>query len=505
MADAIMPDLEETARSNALGRYAILDTAPEPAFDDLVLLASRICEAPVALISLVGSDRQWFKARIGLAPSEMPIEQSVCRHALKQAGLFVIPDLTLDPRTSGNPLVTGEPHIRFYAGAQLVTSDGVAFGTICVIDTKPRPEGLTDNQASSLEALARQAMSQMELRRVIAERAETALRRSEERFQALANLVPGFLWSSDLVGRATWFSERWYEYSGQSEPEALGYGWQTVIHPDEREYTITGFRAAMDQERPYNREYRIRGKDGIYRWFMVRAEPIRDAAGQIDRCYGAVTDIHDLHELQQRQAVLVDELQHRTRNLLAVVRSIAQQTMTQTGPTEQFCDRFNDRLAALSRVQGLLSRSDKEPITIQALIQIELDAFGAAAMQARVALKGPPVRLRKVSVQTLALALHELATNARKYGSLANEQGRLWVSWDTYRGEDEERRLSLVWQEEGIRRPQEGSPIRRGYGRDLIEKALPYALKARTSYELSEAQLRCVIDLPLTDGAKKRP
>ncbi|MCY1640815.1 HWE histidine kinase domain-containing protein [Methylorubrum sp. SL192] len=499
-----MPDLEETARSIALGRYAILDTAPEPAFDDLVLLASRICEAPVALISLVGSDRQWFKARIGLAPSEMPIEQSVCRHALKQAGLFVIPDLTLDPRTSGNPLVTGEPHIRFYAGAQLVTSDGVAFGTICVIDTKPRPEGLTDNQARSLEALARQAMSQMELRRVIAERAETALRRSEERFQALANLVPGFLWSSDLVGRATWFSERWYEYSGQSEPEALGYGWQTVIHPDEREYTITGFRAAMDQERPYNREYRIRGKDGIYRWFMVRAEPIRDAAGQIDRCYGAVTDIHDLHELQQRQAVLVDELQHRTRNLLAVVRSIAQQTMTQTGSTEQFCDRFNDRLAALSRVQGLLSRSDKEPITIQALIQIELDAFGAAAMQARVALKGPPVRLRKVSVQTLALALHELATNARKYGSLANEQGRLWVSWDTYRGEDEERRLSLVWQEEGIRRPQEGSPIRRGYGRDLIEKALPYALKARTSYELSEAQLRCVIDLPLTDGAKKR-
>lgn len=282
-----MPDLKESARLAALGRYAILDTPPEPAFDDLVLLASRICEAPVALISLVGSDRQWFKARIGFAPSETPIEQSVCRHALKQAGLFIIPDLKLDPRTSGNPLVTGEPHIRFYAGAQLVTSDGLAFGTLCIIDTKPRPEGLTDMQASSLEALARQAMSQMELRRVIAERAATALRRSEERFLALANLVPGFLWSSDLVGRATWFSERWYEYTGQSETEALGYGWQEVIHPEEREYTISGFRAAMDQERPYSREYRIRGRDGIYRWFMVRAEPIRDAAGQIDRCYGA--------------------------------------------------------------------------------------------------------------------------------------------------------------------------------------------------------------------------
>jgi two-component sensor histidine kinase len=191
---------------------------------------------------------------------------------------------------------------------------------------------------------------------------------------------------------------------------------------------------------------------------------------------------------------MVDELQHRTRNLLTVVRSIAQETMAQTGPTERFRGQFNDRLAALSRVQSLLSRSDQTPVTIRTLIQSEFDALGPAVMQGRVALEGPTVSLRKGDVQTLALAIHELATNARKYGALSNDQGELWVSWDSYSDETGKPRLALVWLEEGI----SPAPERRnGYGRKLIEQALPYALRARTSYELSDAELRCTIDLPL--------
>ncbi len=334
--------------------------------------------------------------------------------------------------------------------------------------------------------------------------AEVALRESEAGFRAVANLVPGFLWSSDLEGRATWFSGRWFQYTGQSEDEALGDGWLEVVHPEDRQATIASFLQVVKEGRQSSQEYRLRGQDGTYRWFMVRAEPIRDASGQFVQCYGAVTDIHETHELQQRQAVMVDELQHRTRNLLTVVRAIAQQTMAQTGPSALFREQFNDRIAALSRVQGLLSRSDQEPITIRALVQTELDALGAATMRERVALQGPRVVLRKASVQTLALALHELATNARKYGALASEQGVLRVSWDTYTAEAGEQRLSLTWLEEGISTPEEGSPIRRGYGRELIEKALPYALKARTSYELGGTELRCSIDLPLTELAGAR-
>jgi PAS domain S-box-containing protein len=331
-----------------------------------------------------------------------------------------------------------------------------------------------------------------------AKRAEAALRQSEQRFRAVANLGPDFLWISDADGRARWFSQRWYAYTGQTEATALGRGWHAVIHPEDREPTMARFRQVVEQGEVYSHEYRIRGQDGSYRWFLVRAGPAYDEAGRISHCYGAVTDIDAMHALQQRQAVLVDELQHRTRNLITVVRSIAHQTMARTGPTERFREQFNDRLSALSRVQGLLSRSDQEPITMRALLQAELDALGSESLRARAALDGPVVVLRKSSVQTLALALHELTTNARKYGALAGEQGELWVNWDTYSTHAGEQRLKLIWLEDGIGGARGGASAPHGYGRELIEKALPYALNAQTSYELGESKLRCSIDLPLT-------
>jgi two-component sensor histidine kinase/PAS domain-containing protein len=166
-------------RLAALDSFAILDTPAEPGFDDIVHLACRLCAAPVALVSLVAGDRQWFKARANFPPCETDLNSSVCAHALATPDqILTIPDLTADPRTSGNPLVTGEPFIRFYAGAPLVTSEGHAVGTLCVIDHNPRPDGLTDTQAEDLRSLARQVVHQLELRRAIVGRDAA---RAEER------------------------------------------------------------------------------------------------------------------------------------------------------------------------------------------------------------------------------------------------------------------------------------------------------------------------------------
>ena len=151
-------------RLAALSAYGILDTGPEEGYDDAVRLASRLCAAPTALVSLVASDRQWFKARIGFPVGETDLDRSVCIHALDEPDLLVIPDLTQDPRTRANPLVTGAPAIRFYAGAPLRTPDGHVIGSLCVIDTVPRPQGLTPEQADGLRALGRQVMSLIELR-----------------------------------------------------------------------------------------------------------------------------------------------------------------------------------------------------------------------------------------------------------------------------------------------------------------------------------------------------
>ena len=155
--------MDESKRLEALRQYRILDTKPEQAFDDLALIASQICGAPIALISLVDEDRQWFKARIGTDVQETPRSVSFCAHAIQHKGIFTVPDTLQDERFRDNPVVRGEPHIRFYAGAPLVTRDGHALGTLCVIDYVPRK--LTDEQNHALMALERQVAAQLELRR----------------------------------------------------------------------------------------------------------------------------------------------------------------------------------------------------------------------------------------------------------------------------------------------------------------------------------------------------
>ena len=155
----------DAARLAALHGHDVLDTAAEPEFDGIVLLARTLCAAPTALLSLVAEERQWFKARSGFGPTQTPLSQSVCAHALAQPGLLVIPDLRADPRTRGNTLVTDKPGVRFYAGAPLRTGGGHALGTLCVLDTVPRPEGLSPEQAEGLHVLATLAMALLEQRR----------------------------------------------------------------------------------------------------------------------------------------------------------------------------------------------------------------------------------------------------------------------------------------------------------------------------------------------------
>lgn len=166
-------------------QYEVLDTVPEAVFDDLTELAARICAAPIALISLVDENRQWFKSRVGLSQTETARDISFCTHAILQTDLLVVPDATRDPRFADSPLVTTDPKVRFYAGAPLITPDGYALGTLCVLDHVPRE--LTADQRQALRVLARHVVSQLELRRQARELAQ-ARRAADQLRQELAAL-----------------------------------------------------------------------------------------------------------------------------------------------------------------------------------------------------------------------------------------------------------------------------------------------------------------------------
>ena len=160
----------EVQRLKVLWQYDVLDSVPEAVFDELTSLAALICDAPIALISLIDEDRQWFKAKVGVTLNETSRDISFCSHAILQADLMVVPDATKDARFKSNPLVIAKPKIRFYAGAPLLTPDGHALGTLCVIDVKPR--SLTASQKKALTLLARHVMTQLELRRHASELAQ---------------------------------------------------------------------------------------------------------------------------------------------------------------------------------------------------------------------------------------------------------------------------------------------------------------------------------------------
>jgi PAS domain S-box-containing protein len=264
----------ECARLAALQRYAVLDTEPEEAFEELVRLAATICDAPIALISLLDETRQWFKARVGMEPQETPREISFCGHAIHQPDVFIVHDAQLDPRFADNPLVTGEPRIRFYAGAPLLTPEGHALGTLCVIDRRRRV--ISDAQKNALRALARQVVTQLELRRQIAEKdgAEMRLRASQRELDRFFDVSLDLLCIAGLDGRFKRLNPAFTEVLGYSLDELLSIPFIDMVHPDDRDMTAAEVRKLSQGLTTTYFENRYLRNDGLTRWIAWTATPV---------------------------------------------------------------------------------------------------------------------------------------------------------------------------------------------------------------------------------------
>ena len=312
----------EDSRLRALSSYNILDTLPEKDFDDIVRLVCTICSVPTALISFVDADRQWFKARTGMAVDQTPRDMSFCAHALGRQTLLIVPDTALDDHFAANPLVTDGPQVRFYAGAPLVTPEGESLGTLCVLDSKPRT--LTDEQQEALLILSRQVMAQLELRRRIAQQQRTMQERGKvtERLRLLeaavekANDVILITEADpfDKLGPAiVYVNPAFTRMTGYTPEEVLGKTPRILQGPDTDLAVSAEIRANLKKWKPVQVEVLNYRKDGTKFWSELNIVPIANSKGWYTHWISIQRDVTTRREQQQKQEQINLELERRVQ------------------------------------------------------------------------------------------------------------------------------------------------------------------------------------------------
>lgn len=300
MESAPIPS-NENERLEALLCCNILDTPPEPVYDDIVQLAAALCDTPIALVSLVDSDRQWFKARFGIAEVSTPRSVAFCAHAILSDEALIVPDASADPRFADNPLVLGSPGLRSYAGAPIIAADGHRLGTVCVIDRVARE--FTKQQIKNLVALSRQVAGQMELRRQLInhEKARSAIEAIRERLDLVVQASCDGVWELDL-------SNGRIECSPQTR-QLLKLGGNTslcleairrIVHTDDVSRALRSIAKLIKHNKILDLEIRLHTTAGETRWFQARAM-CRAAVGSTPtRIVGSISDIHERKVTQQR-------------------------------------------------------------------------------------------------------------------------------------------------------------------------------------------------------------
>lgn len=326
--------MNEQYRLTDLRDYRILDTPPEQELDEIAELASAICDTPISLISFVDENRQWFKARKGLAATETPRSDSFCQHALQTPQeVLVVRDPLGDARFKDNPLVLDDPHIRFYAGAPLETPQGNVLGTLCIIDNQPRD--ITENQKRALKLLAKKTMDYLETRKLLIEQGDQ-IELSARRLKRLSDLTPGVIYQYEIAsdGRESFpfVSKGVTAIHPTLSPKKLRTHPEEafrVIHPDD----LASVRASIRQSRTnltnWSKEYRVVSANGESVWYWGNAKPEQKDDGTVV-WYGTLQNISERKDYVKTLEQILFDISHTLRRPVATMLGLTNMIETQS-------------------------------------------------------------------------------------------------------------------------------------------------------------------------------
>jgi PAS domain S-box-containing protein len=323
--------------------------------------------------------------------------------------------------------------------------------------------------------------------------AGTALVESEARFEAFAQAMPNQVWSATPDGLLDWFNDKVFDYGGLDFAALAGTGWAQMVHPDDIGAASASWAKALSDAGQYQTQFRLRRADGAWRWHLARALPIKDQAGAVTRWVGTNTDIEDQKALEAQQTLLTGELEHRIKNTLAMVAAIASQTFRTAATKEDARDIFDARLNALNKAHQILTSTSWTGAPLALVVEGALASHRSG--EGRIKISGPTVQLPANKALSLSLALHELATNATKYGALSVSQGTIDVAWGCSNSTGSPL-LHFEWRESGG--PVVLQPTRRGFGSRLIERTLSSDLGGSVAMNFDPTGLVCKFDVKLS-------
>lgn len=333
---------------------------------------------------------------------------------------------------------------------------------------------------------------------------DSAHAETERNFRLLADNIPTLMWRAGLDKACDWLNKPWLDFTGRTLEQELGFGWADGIHPDDYDRCVAFYTAEFEARRAFSMEYRLRRHDGEYRWMRDSGAPFFLEDGSFGGYVGSGFDVTDhvereaaLREAHTQQENLIDELNHRVKNTLATVQSIVAQTLRGADVPPRLHETLTSRIMALSKAHDVLTDeqwagADLREIAAQAAVP-----YQSAGGEERFVLTGPEVRLPPKTAIAVALAFHELATNAAKYGALSTDAGRVELAW-TVEPEDGHRKLRIDWRERGG--PAVTPPSRIGFGTRLIERGLATDLQGSVVLAYPPEGATCTIEARLPNA-----